>query len=175
MEAKKIGCYICTGCGIGETMDVAALEKVSSKEQKIPVTKSHPFLCGTEGIDLIRQDLANEGVNALLIAACSHRFKTDEFQFDTPLLDRVDLRDKVLWIQDSTSDDETVQEDLQMMAEDYLRMGSVKLKKMEPPEPFQDSGFSKDVLVVGGGVAGLTVAKEVAATGYRAILVEKTE
>ena len=173
MEAKKIGCYICTGCGIGEALNVAALEKVATKEQKIPVTRSHPCLCGAEGINLIRQDMANEGVNALLIAACSHRVKTDEFQFDTPLMDRVDLRDKVLWVLDP-SGDKTAKEDLQMMAADYLRMGSVKLKKMNAPDPFQDEGFSKDVLVVGGGVAGLTAAKEVAATGYRALLVEKS-
>ena len=174
MEAKKIGCYICTGCGIGEALDVKALEKVATKEQKIPVTKTHPFLCGEEGIQRIHKDITQEGVNALLIAACSHRAKTDEFQFDTPLMDRVDLREKVLWIQDVAEGDETAQEDLQMMAEDYLRMGSVKLKKMGIPEPFMDPGFSKDILVVGGGVAGLTTAMEVAATGYQVILVEKS-
>lgn len=175
MEAKKIGCYICTGCGIGEALNVAALEKVSTKEQKNPVTKTHPFLCGAEGVALIRQDMANEGVNALLIAACSHRVKTDEFQFETPLLDRVDLRDKVLWVLDTPAGDKTAKEDLQMMAEDYLRIGSVKLKKMDAPNPFQDTGFSKDVLVVGGGVAGLTAAREIAATGYRVVLVEKSD
>ena len=174
MEAKKIGCYICTGCGIAEALDVTALEKVASKEQKVPVTKTHAFLCGEEGLGLIRQDMATEGVNAILIAACSHRVKTEEFQFETPLLDRVDLREKVLWVQNFEEGDETAQEDLQMMAEDYLRMGCVKLKKMNAPDPFQDAGFSKDVLVVGGGVAGLTAAKELAATGYKAILVEKS-
>jgi quinone-modifying oxidoreductase subunit QmoB len=173
MEAKKIGCYICTGCGIAEALNVAALEKIATKEQKLPVTRTHGFLCGAEGLQMIRDDIANEGVNALLIAACSHRVKTDEFErFGTPLLDRVDLRDKVLWVQDISSGKEA-KEDLQMMAADYLRMGSVKLKKMNVPDPFQDEGFSRDVLVVGGGIAGLTAAKEVAATGYRAILVEK--
>ena len=147
MEAKKIGCYICTGCGIGDAMDVDALQKVASKEQKIPVSKTHPFLCGEEGLSLIRQDMTNEGVNALLIAACSHRIKNDEFQFGIPLVDRVDLRDKVLWVQDVAEGDETAEEDLQMMAEDYLRMGSVKLKKMDARDPFKDQGFSKDVLV----------------------------
>ncbi|MEO5349008.1 MAG: FAD-dependent oxidoreductase [Magnetococcus sp. YQC-3] len=174
MEAKKIGCYICTGCGIGEAFNVAALEKVATKEQKIPVTRTHPFLCGPEGVALIRQDMATEGVNALLIAACSHRVKTEELQFDTPLQDRVDLRDKVLWVLGGSAGDKEAQEDLQMMAADYLRMGSVKLKKMNAPDPFHDDGFSKDVLVVGGGVAGLTAAREVAATGYRAVLVEKS-
>ena len=175
MEAKKIGCYICTGCGIGDVLDVNALEKVATKEQKVPLAKTHAFLCGEEGVEMIRQDMANEGVNALLIAACSHRVKTDEFQFETPLLDRVDLRDKTIWVLDSSNEDETVQEDIQMMAEDYLRMGCVKLKKMNPPDPFNDVGFSKDILVVGGGVAGLTTALEVANTGYKVELVEQSD
>ena len=175
MEAKKIGCYICTGCGIAEALDIKTLENVAIKEQKIPATKTHPLLCGEEGVNLIRQDMAQEGVNALLIVGCSHRVQTDAFQFDTPLLERVDLREKTLWIQDVPEGDETAQEDLQMMAEDYIRMGCVKLKKMNVPEPFMDAGFSKDILVVGGGVAGLTAAVEIAETGYNVVLVEKSD
>lgn len=175
MEERKIGCYICTGCGIGDALDIKALEKVATKEQKIPHTKTHPLLCGDEGVQRIRQDMANDGVNALLIAACSHRVKTEVFQFETPLMDRVDLRDKTLWIHDLPDGDETAKEDLQMMAEDYLRMGSVKLKKMNAPDPFSDPGFSKDILVVGGGISGLTTAKEVADTGYRVVLVEQSD
>ena len=174
MEVKKIGCYICTGCGIGEALDVKALESVAAKEQKIPVVKNHPLLCAEEGGNLIRQDIANEGVNALVIVGCSHRVKTTELQFNTPLMDRVDVREKTLWIQDVKEDDEEAEEDRQMMAEDYIRMGCVKIKKMTPPEPFQDATLSKDILVVGGGVAGMTAAKEIAATGYNAVLVEKS-
>ena len=173
MEAKKIGFYLCTGCDIGEAFDVQALETVAAKEQKIPVIKNHEFLCGEAGVALIRNDMANDGVNALVIAACSHRSKTDMFRFDTALVDRVDLRDKTLWVQDLEGGGDEAEEDLQMMAEDYVRMGCVKIKKMDTPEPFQDPGFSKDVLVVGGGIAGLTAAKEIAATGYRAVLVEQ--
>ncbi len=174
MEAKKIGCYICTGCGIGEALDVDALEKVAAKEQKVPHVRNHEFLCGSEGVESIRQDMANEGINALVIAACSERVKSEAFQFGTALMDRVDLREKTLWVQQVEEGDDEAEEDRQMMAEDYIRMGCVKVKKMDTPEPFQDAGFSKDILVVGGGMAGLTAAKEIADTGYNAILVEKT-
>ena len=177
MEEKKIGCYICTGCGIGDAVDVKTLEAVAAKEQKIPVVKNHEFLCGEEGLAIVRKDMAEEGVNALVIAGCSHRTKTDEFQFGTSMMDRVDLRDKCLWLVDTSAEagDEAA-EDLQMMMEDYIRMGCVKMKKMDEPLPFQaDGGFSRDVLVVGGGVAGLTTAKEIAETGYNAILLEKSD
>jgi quinone-modifying oxidoreductase, subunit QmoB len=121
--------------------------------------------------------MADDGVNALIIAGCSHRTKTDEFQFETSLFDRVDLRDKCLWIQDSSeSADEETEEDLQMMMEDYIRIGCVKVKKMDSPEPFHnDGGFSKDILAVGGGIAGLTTAKEISDTGYNSILVKKCD
>jgi quinone-modifying oxidoreductase subunit QmoB len=62
-----------------------------------------------------------------------------------------------------------------MAAEDYLRMYIAKVKGMEPLEPFKpEEEINKDILVVGGGVAGLTAAKEAAAAGYGVRLVEQT-
>ncbi|MBF0311245.1 MAG: hydrogenase iron-sulfur subunit [Magnetococcales bacterium] len=172
MEEKKIGCYICSGCGLGDGLDIAGLEKVASKEQKIPVVRTHPLLCGPEGVALIRQDMQENGVNALVIAACSPRVHVDTFRFGTPLLERANLREQVLWVQPGT--DKDAKEDRQMMASDYVRMSCVRVKRMNAPEPFQDAGFSKTVLVVGGGLAGLTAAQNVSRAGYQAILVEKS-
>ena len=52
--SKKYGVYICTGCGIGDSLDVKALCDVP-EEEGLPV-QSHPFLCYQEGVDLIRKD-----------------------------------------------------------------------------------------------------------------------
>ena len=62
---KKYGVYICTGCGIGDALDIDALCAVP-KEEGLPV-KTHPFLCGKEGVELIKSDIANDGVNSLII------------------------------------------------------------------------------------------------------------
>ncbi len=43
---KKLGVYICTGCGIGDSLDIDALKKVATKEFKAPVCKTHSWLCG---------------------------------------------------------------------------------------------------------------------------------
>ena len=175
MEEKKIGCYICTGCGIGDALDIKGLERIALKEQKMSVVKNHAFLCGEEGVAMIRGDMDNEGVNAVVIAACSPRVHVDTFRLDTPLLDRVNLREQVIWTQHMKEgdDEEVFEEDINMMAEDYLRMGCVKLKKMNAPEPFDDPGLSKTIMVVGGGITGMTAAKETANTGYDVVLVEK--
>ena len=165
---RKVGVYICSGCGIGDAIDVEQLAKVATSEHKVPVCKTHAALCDEEGAGIIRQDLDQEGVNTLVIAACSRRAKTEVFDYD-PLhvtMERVNIREHVAWCQPPKEDD------TQMMAEDYLRMGLAKAKKMEPPEPFREE-INKTILVVGGGLTGLTAAKEAAAAGYDVVLVEK--
>ncbi|WP_018085434.1 hydrogenase iron-sulfur subunit [Desulfurispora thermophila] len=166
--AKKVGVYICKGCGIGEALDVDALAKVASKEYKAPVVKTCDVLCAPEGIELIKQDLAGEGVNLVVIAGCSARVNYDHFDFGPEILvERVNLREQVVWTQ--PPDDE----DTQMMAEDYMRMTLAKTKNLELPEPFIGENLSKAILVVGGGLAGMTAALEAANAGHQVILVEK--
>ena len=95
---KKIGVYICGGCGIGEAVDVEKLADMARSEFKAPVF-IHPFLCGAEGMGQIRADIADGKVNAPVIAACSPRAKSEVFAFDprTTVLDRVNLREQVAW------------------------------------------------------------------------------
>lgn len=164
---KKPGVYICGGCGIGEAIDTEQLAKVARRECKAPVCQVHPFLCGPEGRELIRKDVEGGTVDAVVVAACSPRAKTDAFAFDSKVvLERVNLREHVAWCHAPRD------EDTQMLAEDYLRMGVVKAQKSEPPEPLSET-VSKKLLVVGGGIAGVTSALEAAAAGYEVVLVEK--
>ncbi len=163
---NKLGVYVCSGCSIGESLDVEQLSKVAGKECKAPVCRVHPFLCGEEGLGLIREDL-KQGVNKLIIAACSPRAKTKEFTFDSGVvMDRVSLREQVAWCHEAKN------EDTQMLAEDFLRMSAARIGKMEAPEPMADA-VCRTILVVGGGVTGINAALEAAATGFEVILVEK--
>ena len=57
---KKLGVYICGGCSIGEGLDLEALSLVATKEYKAPVCKTHPALCGEEGVNLIKQDMEED-------------------------------------------------------------------------------------------------------------------
>ena len=164
---KKMGVYICKGCEIGESLKIEALEKIAISQYKAPVCKSHEALCGKEGLALIKQDIS-EGVNAVVIAACSQRVKTEVFQFGPDvLLSRVNLREQVVWCHPPND------EDTQMLAEDNLRMGMVRIQKMDFITPYQAEWMVKNILVVGGGLAGMTAALETSRTGYNVILVEK--
>jgi quinone-modifying oxidoreductase subunit QmoB len=165
---KKIAVYICSGCGIGDALDIEKLGKVATEESSVPICKNHSNLCSEEGAALIKNDIDNEGANTIIIAACSQRVMYDVFNFDNCIVDRVNIREQVAWCQKPGD------EDTQMMAEDYLRMALAKVDTMELPEPFQpEEEISRDILVVGGGVTGMTSALEAAKAGYSAVLVEK--
>lgn len=165
---KKIAVYICTGCGIGDALDIDALSKVATGEFKAPICKTAGQLCGPEGINLIKQDIESEGLDTVVIAGCSSRVNFDVFNFGADkIVERVNLREQVIWCH--SADDE----DTQMLAEDNLRMGLAKQKNMNIPDPYQVENFSRGILVVGGGLSGLTAALESAKAGYPTVLVEK--
>jgi quinone-modifying oxidoreductase subunit QmoB len=164
--AKKLGVYICGGCGIGDALELDKLCGVATKEFKVENCKTHAFLCGVEGAKLIAQDV-QEGTNTVVIAACSPRAKMDVFNYAPSVyIERVNLREQVIWVHPPKD------EDTQMLAEDYLRMGLARAQKAEAPEPFSET-IDKTILVVGGGIAGMTSALEAAEAGYKVCLVEK--
>lgn len=165
---KKLAVYICTGCGIGDALDIDQLSNLATSDLSVPICRTHANLCSQEGAQLIRDDMANEGVNSLVIAACSPRVMYDVFNFDGVIMERVNLREQVVWCQPPK------EEDTQMMAEDYMRMGVTKASKMDLPEPYKpEEELSRDILVVGGGLTGLTASLEAVKAGFSVVLVEK--
>jgi quinone-modifying oxidoreductase subunit QmoB len=92
--------------------------------------------------------------------------KYEEFDFPNCLVERCNLRELVAWTQEPKA------EETQALAEDYLRMGCARIKKLDLPEPYQTE-CDKTIMVIGGGMAGLGAALEAANLGYQVVLVEK--
>jgi quinone-modifying oxidoreductase, subunit QmoB len=177
---KKYGVYICTGCGIGDALNIEALSDVP-EEEGLPV-QTHPFLCGKEGVELIKKDIADKGINTMVIAACSRRVNFDIFKFEGCIVDRVNLREQVVWshprsefpaLTEDQIDDGVHFDRLQMLAEDYLKMGMAKVEKIKLPEPYKVETLSKKILVIGGGITGISAAIDAAKAGYDVTIVEK--
>lgn len=167
---KKYGAYICTGCGIGDTLDIEALTGVVTGDMSMDC-KAHACLCGAEGRAFIEQDI-NDGVNTVVVGACSPRVMQDEFNFgDDKITIRGNLREQVVWSKGEDADPEYTQE----LASDNMRMACTQAQKTELPEPYQLETLSRRILVIGGGVAGLTAAVEAANTGYEVTLVEMAD
>ena len=171
MSDMKTAAYLCAGCGIGERLSAAQLAKVAEREGKMHLVRQHAFLCSSGGVQLIRDDLEREGVTHLMIAACSRRAKTEAFHFPNTAMSRANLREGVIWSQPDT---EETRETTQEMADDYVRMGCAEVKKMKLPAGNPDLGHARRLLVVGGGISGMTAALEASRAGYRVLMVEKS-
>ncbi len=177
---KKYGVYICTGCGIGDALDIKDLCGVP-EEEGLPV-QTHPFLCGKEGIELIKKDIEEKGTNTLVVAACSRRVNFDVFRFDGCIVDRANLREGIVWshprsefpaLTEKQKDSEEHFDRVQMMAEDYLKMSMAKVEKIDLPEPSLLESLSRKILVIGGGITGICAAIDAAKAGYDVTIVEK--
>jgi quinone-modifying oxidoreductase subunit QmoB len=166
----KVGAYICKGCGLGERLDTAQLATIAAREGKASVVKEHDFLCNADGVQMIQNDIANDGVNRVVICACSRRAKTEAFNFDNVAIARANLREGVIWIRPDTDE---ARETTGEMAADYVRMGCFEAKHMTPPQTNQEAASNDYILIVGGGISGMTAAIESARAGYPVTIVEK--
>ena len=167
---KKSGIYLCEGCGIADAIDVDALEALATGDLKTPHCKRHAAYCSAEGVAEIAADVKNGDVNQVLIAACSPRVMTDRFNFPGAQIIRANMREQVIWSHPPG------EEDTNMLAADQLRIAVAQAGQFSPPEPHAEAEVAGALLlVVGGGVTGLTAALEAAHTGAEVILVEKTD
>lgn len=165
---NNVGVYICSGCDIGKCLNIERLANTAKDSYKPLVCETNEFLCGPEGVNLIKKDISEKAINKVVIAACSMRAKQDVFNFD-PLsihTERVNIREHVIWIS-PPNDNNT-----QLLAEDYIGMGVARAKKASVPEPLVQE-LNKTILVVGGGITGLNAAINASRAGYNVVLVEK--
>jgi len=171
-DEVKVGGYICTGCGIGDRLDTGQLEMIATREGRIASCKQHEFLCSSEGVKMIQDDIDSGESTHVMIAACSRRSKAEAFHFGETPMSRANLREGVIWIRpEDPEQDETTQE----MADDYIRMACNEVKQMHKPESSSEAELNKNILVVGGGITGMTAAIEASKAGYPATIVEKSD
>ncbi len=169
MSEKKPGVYLCKGCGIADSVDVDALASVAKSEFRIGRCVARDALCAPEGVAEIKRDIDEGAVNRLVVGACSPRVMADRFRFDGVSVVRANLREQVAWSQPAGA------EDTQMLAADQIRMAATQMARTEAPTPAALGEVARKVMVVGGGVTGLTAALEAARSGYDALLVEKSD
>ncbi len=166
---KNPGVYLCQGCGIGEAMNVDELATVAKSEFRVSHCVKGDAWCSEEGVAAIRGDVDAGKVDGVVVAACSHRVMADRFRFGgTPVI-RANLREQVAWSQPAG------EENTQMLANDQLRMAITQTKATLPLLPSMVQDYSRALMVVGGGITGLTAAREASLAGHPVLLVERSD
>ncbi len=164
--AEKLGVYICSGCDIGNSIDCNKIAEEVQKEYKPAICKINNWVCNDKFVNEIKKDISENGLDRVVISACSPRFLADLFKFGKVLVERVNLREQVAWTH------QPFNEHTQELALDYVKMGILKVINSEYPEPLV-LDINSTILVVGGGITGLNSALACANSGYKVILVEK--
>lgn len=163
--AKNLGLYICSGCGIGNSIDCQKLAEQVQKDYKPAICKLDSWVCSERFVDQMRRDIDENKIEKVVIAACSPRYLTDLFNFGKVVVERVNLREQVAWTH-SPKDENTYE-----LALDYVKMGLAKAMTSSFPEPIV-LDTNSTVLVVGGGITGMYSALACANAGYNVVLVE---
>ena len=165
-DEKKIGVYIYSGDEIGDAIDCTKLSEKILEIPEVTFCKIVPNLCTKKGAEIIKTDIANGDLSAVVIGASSSRYHTDIFCFDNIIMERVNLREGVAWTHEHKEDDTF------NLAMDYMRMGIERAKMVSIPEPMV-LDINDTVMVVGGGVTGMNAAVAAAKAGYKVVLAEK--
>ena len=177
MEEKngqvKIGMYIChCGVNISATVRVAEVRDFIAKQPNVVIARDYKFMCSDPGQDLIKQDIKNLGVNRVVVAACSplmheltFRLAAESAGLNRYLVQIANIREHCSWIHDNV--DEATQKAIALVN------AAVRRVALHQPLEITYSPMNKNTLIVGGGIAGIQAALEIANAGYHVYLVEK--
>lgn len=172
-EKVKIGVYIChCGVNISATVNVAQVRDFISKAPNVTIARDYKFMCSDPGQDLIKQDIKNLGINRVVVSACSplmheltFRLAAESAGLNRYLVQIANIREHCSWIHD----------DREQATEKACALVNAAVKRVALHEPLEitKSKINKNTLIVGGGIAGIQAALEIANAGYHVYLVEK--
>lgn len=174
-EEPKVGVFICD-CGenIGGVIEVESLVQHASSLPYVAVAKAEGHGCSRLSMENIRQTIEEEQLNRVVIGGCSPRTHLAKFQdllgkagLNKYLVEIANIRDQATWVHSGTPDEATVK------AKDLIRMAVAGAVKAQPLTD-QSLPMNKNVLVVGGGVTGMTSALQLADQGFQIYLAEKS-
>lgn len=174
MKAARIGVYVChCGLNIAESVDCRAVSKYASKLSHVVTSRDHSFLCSDQGQQLIRSDIKKLKLNRVVVAACSPQVHESTFRrtcqeagLNRYLLEIANIREQCSWVHLHHRRAATEK------AKDLVSIAVAKAPLLKRGKQLEVPVIQK-ALVIGGGVAGIQAALDLADTGYKVYLVEK--
>jgi len=170
---KKVGVYIChCGSNIAGTVDVEEVTKFAQGLDSVAVARNYKYMCSDPGMDLIKKDIKEMGVNRVVVASCSPQMHEPTFRhacesagLNQYLFEMANIREHCAW----------VSEDRAAATEKAKALVSAAVHRVQFQEPLEtrEVPVNPNTLVVGGGIAGIQAALDIAASGHKVYLVEK--
>lgn len=170
----KVGVYVChCGSNIGGVVDVEAVRKHAETLPDVVVSRQNLFMCSDPGQEIIRQDINNGVIDKVVVAACTPRTHEPIFRkvldgegLNKYLFEMANIRDQDSWVHANDKEGATAK------AKQIVASAVAKARNLQPLED-KYVDVTKAALVIGGGVAGIFAALDLANMGNKVYLVEK--
>lgn len=171
----RIGVYVChCGHNIGKVVDCAAVAEKALGYPFVVSATDVAYACSEPGQEAIRNDIAEKNINRVVVASCSPRLHEPTFRrmlsdagLNPYLLEMANLREQCSWVHMFEPENATIK------AVDLVRMSAARAAGLDSLYEEKHS-LVKRTLVIGGGVAGIQAALDLADSGYEVVLVEKS-
>ncbi len=174
-EETRIGVYVCNcGLNIAATVDCEAVAAYAEGLKGVVVSRSDAYLCSEPGQQLIKKDIAEQGINRVVVGSCTPRLHEPTFRkcledagLSPYLLEMANLREQCSWVHANDREGATIK------ARDLIRAGVARAALLQPRQE-STVAVTPKTLVIGGGIAGIQAALDLADSGYKVVLVEKS-
>ncbi len=170
---QKIGVFVChCGTNIAGTVDVKAVAEALGKEPGVVFSAEYPYMCSEAGQNLIKNAIKDYGLTGIVVCSCSPRMHEATFRktaaaagLNSYMVEIANIREQCSWIH----------KDVKVGTEKAIVLGRTAIAKVALNSPLtaSESPVKKRALVIGGGIAGIQTALDIADAGFEVDLVEK--
>lgn len=170
---QKIGVFVCwCGSNIAATVDVQAVSDALAKEPGVVFSTNYQYMCSQAGQDMIQEKIKEYGLNGVVVCSCSPRMHEATFRktcekagLNAYMVEIANIREQCSWIH----------KDKLSGTEKAVLLGKAAVAKVHLNTPLTagESPVTKRALVIGGGIAGIQTALDIAEAGFPVDIVEK--
>ncbi|MDE6035834.1 MAG: CoB--CoM heterodisulfide reductase iron-sulfur subunit A family protein [Ruminococcus sp.] len=170
---QKIGVFVChCGTNIAATVDVKAVAEALSHEAGVVISQEYQYMCSEAGQNLVKDAIKEYGLTGVVICSCSPRMHENTFRkaaasagLNPYLVEIANIREQCSWIH----------KDIATATEKAIILGKAAIAKVHLNTPLiaGESPVAKRALVIGGGIAGIQTALDIAEAGFEVDIVEK--
>jgi len=172
-EEPRIGVYVCEcGINIGAVVDVPDVARFAQSLPNVVIARPHRYTCSEAGQEMIKQDIREYNLNRVVVASCSPRMHEGTFQnavasagLNPYYFQMANIREHVSWV---VKDREQA-----TVKARRLVLAAVNRVALQQPLEARKEYVTPAALVVGGGIAGIQAALNIAEAGYPVYLVER--
>lgn len=170
----RIGVYVChCGLNIARTVDCNKVAEAAAGLEGVVIAKDISYACSEPGQHGIKDDILEHHLDRVVIAACSPRLHEPTFRqmlqsvdINPYLLEMANIREHCSWVHMQEPEAATEK------ATDLMKMAVSRVRRLQPLQE-EKLPMTKKTMVIGGGVAGIQAALDLADNGYDVVLVEK--